>query len=65
MKILMVGLDKNSLGEDFITVGEKVPGQNLKLLNLFTGEKAREVWKTLTEVQSKEIDSDRKMGEKT
>lgn len=60
MKILMVGLDKNSLGEDFITVGEKIPGKNLKLLNLFTGEKAREVWKILTEVQPKEVNRDNK-----
>lgn len=60
MKILMIGLDKNSLGEDFITVGEKIPGQNLKLLNLFTGEKARKIWKILTEVQPKEVNHDNK-----
>ena len=54
MKILMVGLDKNSLGEDFLTVGEVTPGKPVKLSNIITGEKVKEVWKMLTEVKSKE-----------
>lgn len=54
MKILMIGFDKNSLGEDFVTVGEKVPGKKVQLINMFTGEKARDIWKRLTEIQPKE-----------
>lgn len=54
MKVLMIGLDKNSLGEDFLTVGEVTPGKPVKLSNIITGEKVKEVWKMLTEVKSKE-----------